>query len=83
MAESNIIVKRYPKCHPVANNAVAMTVGAAVLLTASFVTGEAHALPTDARTWGAVAYVSLAGSVAVFSLFVYVVRAGPPRPRAT
>jgi drug/metabolite transporter (DMT)-like permease len=74
MAESNIIVKRYPKCHPIANNAVAMTTGAAILLAVSLVTGEGHALPTDARTLGAVAYLSLAGTIAVFSLFMYVVQ---------
>jgi drug/metabolite transporter (DMT)-like permease len=74
MAESNIIVKRFPACHPVAKLAVAMTVGAAILMALSILIGEPHAVPTDASTWGAVAYVSLAGSVAVFLLFVHVVQ---------
>ncbi len=74
MAQSTIIVKQFPKCHPLANNAVAMTIGALLLLGASVLTGEARVLPTDARTWGAVAYVSIAGTAAVFSLFVYVVQ---------
>ena len=74
MAESNILVKRFPKCHPVANNAVAMTVGAALLLLASFAVGEGHALPTTSRSWIAVTYVSIAGTAAVFSLFIYVVQ---------
>lgn len=74
MAESNVIVKRFPKCHPVANNAVAMGTGSVILLALSFVAGEEHALPRDARTWTAVAYVSLVGSVAVFSLFLYVIQ---------
>jgi drug/metabolite transporter (DMT)-like permease len=74
MAESNVIVKRFPMSHPVAHNAIAMCVGAAILLGASLVTGQRHSLPTDARTWAAVGYVSLAGSVAVFSLFLIVVQ---------
>ena len=72
MAASNATLKRYPRAHPVAHNAVAMTVGAALLLAASLLTGEAHTVPGDSRTWAGVAYLSLAGGVAVFSLFVYV-----------
>ncbi|MDQ6794857.1 MAG: EamA family transporter [Chloroflexota bacterium] len=74
MAESNVVVKRFPKCHPVANNAIAMGTGAAILLALSVVAGDAHVLPTETRTWTAVAYVSLAGSVAVFSLFLFVIQ---------
>lgn len=74
MAESNVVVKRFPKCHPVANNAIAMGTGAAILLALSLVAGEAHVLPTEARTWTAIAYVSLAGSVAVFSFFLFVIQ---------
>ncbi len=73
MAESNVIVKRFPKCHPVANNAIAMTTGAALLFALSLVAGEAHVMPTGAQTWVALLYVSLAGSVVVFSLFLYVI----------
>jgi drug/metabolite transporter (DMT)-like permease len=74
MAESNIIAKRFPSCHPVAKLAVAMTVGAVILLAVSMLMGEPHAVPIDAATWGALAYVSLAGSVGVFLLFVHVVQ---------
>lgn len=73
MAESNVVVKRFPKCHPVANNAIAMSTGAAILLAVSLVAGEPRVLPAEARTWTAVAYVSLAGSAAVFSLFLFVI----------
>ena len=74
MAAGNVVVKRFPSCQVVASNAVAMTVGAAILLAASVLTGERLSLPHDAGTWAAIGYTSLAGSVAVFSLFVYVVR---------
>lgn len=74
MAGGNVIVKRFPTCHPVAHNAVAMTVGASILLAASMVSAERHALPVDGRTWAAVAYVALAGTVGVFTLFIHVMR---------
>jgi len=73
MAESNVVVKRFPKCHPTANNAIAMGVGAAVLLVAALVAGERLALPTEAKTWAAVGYLSLIGSIVVFSLFLFVI----------
>ncbi|TMD38833.1 MAG: DMT family transporter [Chloroflexi bacterium] len=74
MAASNVVVKAFPKCHPVANNAVGMALGSLVLFALSFVSGEPHILPPDRRTWIAVAYVSLAGAAGVFSLFLYVIR---------
>jgi drug/metabolite transporter (DMT)-like permease len=74
MAAGNVIVKRVPGCHPLANNAVAMSVGAAVLVVASLLAGERPGLPADPRTWAAISYVSLAGSAGVFTLFVHVVR---------
>jgi drug/metabolite transporter (DMT)-like permease len=74
LAESNVILKWFPKCHPLANLGVAMTVGAAILLVGSLLIGESRALPTAGATWGALAYVSIGGSVGVFSLFTYVVQ---------
>jgi len=74
LAESNVILKRFPKCHPVANLGVAMTAGSAILLAGSFVIGEAHALPTAPATWAALAYVAIGGSVGVFTLFTHVVQ---------
>jgi drug/metabolite transporter (DMT)-like permease len=74
MAESNVIVKRFPKCHPLANNAIAILVGTGLLLAVSLASGEVQALPADGATWMAVAYVSLPGTAVVFSCFVLVVR---------
>jgi drug/metabolite transporter (DMT)-like permease len=73
MAQSNVVVKRYPKCHPVANNAIAMGVGGAFLLLLSLVLDERHALPVEGQTVAAIGYLSLIGSVGVFSLFLYVI----------
>ncbi|HKB28712.1 MAG TPA: EamA family transporter [Candidatus Limnocylindrales bacterium] len=69
MAASNVIAKRFPACHPVANNAIAMGVGAAVLGVASLLSGERRQWPTDVGAWAALAYLSIVGSVVVFSLF--------------
>ena len=74
MAAGNVVVKRVPSCQAVASNAVAMLVGSGILLAASILAGEHQAIPHEAGTWAAVAYASLAGSVAVFTLFVHVVR---------
>ena len=73
MAESNVVIKMFPRAHPLATNAVAMGVACLVLLAASVVTGESLRLPVRAETWLAVAYVSVIGSVVVFSLFLFVI----------
>jgi drug/metabolite transporter (DMT)-like permease len=77
MAESNVVVKRFPKCHPVANNAIAMGVGAGTLLFVSFLLGEPRAVPAAISSWLAIAYLVLLGSVAVFSLFLFVISRWP------
>ena len=73
MAESNVVIKMFPRAHPLATNAVAMGVACLVLLAASVITGESLRLPERAETWLAVAYVSVIGSVVVFSLFLFVI----------
>ena len=55
--------------HPAALNAPAMVLGAAALLTASLLAGDGFALPRDAPTWGAVAYLAVAGSVVTFLIY--------------
>ena len=46
MAESNVVIKRFPRAHPVATNAVAMGAATLVLLAATLVTREPRAVPT-------------------------------------
>jgi drug/metabolite transporter (DMT)-like permease len=71
-AEAPLVVKAFPALHPAATNAVAMAVGAAVLLVLAWGAGEQLALPESASTWGAQAYLVLAGSLGVFWLYVLV-----------
>jgi drug/metabolite transporter (DMT)-like permease len=77
MAESNVVAKSFPKSHPVATNAVAMATGAAILLAITLLTGERMVAPTRPETWLALGYVSIVGSVIVFSLFLYVIARWP------
>lgn len=73
-AESGVVVKLTPRADPVATNAVAMLVGAAVLLPVSALTGERWVLAVQQDTWAAMIYLVLAGSVAVFWLYIFVLR---------
>lgn len=74
IAQSAITLKRFPRTHPVATNAVGMLVGAVLLAVASLVAGEAWAVPQEGATWAAAAWLVLAGSVGLFWLFIFVVQ---------
>jgi drug/metabolite transporter (DMT)-like permease len=74
IAESTIILKRFPTIHPVALNAIAMLVGAIVLGLLSAISGEPWVLPARPSTWLALAYMVPIGSVTLFLLLVYIVR---------
>jgi drug/metabolite transporter (DMT)-like permease len=71
-AEAGIVVKLTPRAHPVATNAIGMLIGAAILLPVSGLAAERWVLPIQQDTWAAMAYLVVAGSVAVFWLFVFV-----------
>jgi drug/metabolite transporter (DMT)-like permease len=73
-AQALVLVRRYPRVHPVTMNAVGMTAGAAVLLAASLVVGESRTLPERAETWAALGYLAVIGSVVVFLLLLVVLR---------
>jgi len=73
IAEATVVVKRFPHSHPVANNAVAMAVGAALLLALSLLTGEPKQIPSHVPTLLALAYLVLIGSVVVFTLYLIVI----------
>ncbi len=69
-AVASVVSKRDAHDIPSATlNATSMLLGAAVLLLASLAAGDGIRLPSDAGTWGAVAYLSLVGSVLAFLLY--------------
>jgi drug/metabolite transporter (DMT)-like permease len=74
IAESAVLLKAIPRSDPFATNAVAMLAGGALLLVASFVLGEDHPIPTKGQTWLALGYLTIFGSVVLFTLFVYVLQ---------
>ena len=69
-AVASVVSKRDAHDIPSATlTAASMLVGAAVLLVAALAHGEGLRVPTDAGTWAAVAYLSLAGSVLAFLIY--------------
>lgn len=76
-AASGIVVRLGPRTHPVSLNAIAMPVGACILLLASVARHEPVALPVRPATWMALAWLVLS-SVFAFVLMVWVIgRWGP------
>jgi drug/metabolite transporter (DMT)-like permease len=73
-AQALVLVRRFPRVHPVSMNAIGMTAGAAVLFAASLVADEPIVLPHRPETWAAVAYLVVIGSVVVFLLYLVVLR---------
>ena len=71
-AQASIAIKRFPGSHPIAINAVGMTVGAVFLAVLTLVAGNQVVLPRQADTWWAVIYMVLVGSIVVFTLYVAV-----------
>jgi drug/metabolite transporter (DMT)-like permease len=69
-ALSGIIVKQYPKSHPLSTNAVGMGVGAILLLVLSLFTGESKSLPSLPATWLALAWLVFS-SIVGFVLIVW------------
>lgn len=73
IAESSVVVKGFPKTHPMSTNAVGMSVGALFLVVCTALFGQSWALPTTIRTWAALGWLVVIGSVGLFWLFLYVI----------
>lgn len=73
-AEAAVIIKQFPRSDALVTNAIAMGVGALVLLGLSFVVGEQQFLPARTVTWIAVIYLVIIGSIAVFTLYLFILR---------
>jgi len=72
MAEAAVVFKLFPRSHPMATNAVAMTTGTPILIVLSRLAGEQWRLPNTATTWAAFGYLVLIGSVVQFYLYLHV-----------
>jgi len=73
-AESNIIIKAFPQSHPITTNAIALSAGSIILFILAAIWRETPHMPTLATTWEALVFLILFGSVAVFSLSIYVTK---------
>jgi drug/metabolite transporter (DMT)-like permease len=73
-AQAGVIVRGFPRLHPVTMNAVGMTTAAALLLAGAALTGESLVLPKRAETWLAIAYIVPVGSVLVFWLALLILK---------
>jgi drug/metabolite transporter (DMT)-like permease len=72
-SQSGIVLERLPSAHPVATNAIGMSIGAVLLLVLSIATGETWSWPASASVWVALCYLAVA-SPFLFMLTVYVIR---------
>jgi drug/metabolite transporter (DMT)-like permease len=76
-AEAAVLVRRFPPVQPIVMNTIAMAVGGAALLGVSAIAGESWQLPDRRATWVAFAYLVVAGSIAVFLLYLFVLERWP------
>jgi drug/metabolite transporter (DMT)-like permease len=74
IAEATVLAKGIPPVHIVTLNTVAMAVGTVFLAALAVLAGEHLAVPTRPETWLAFWYLVLIGTVAVFLLFLFVLR---------
>ncbi len=72
-AETNVVLKHFPRSNPYSTNAVAMITGAAILFGLSAVAGERWALPARASTLEAFVFLVVPGSVVLFLLYLHVI----------
>jgi drug/metabolite transporter (DMT)-like permease len=72
MAEGGVIAKKFPRSHPVATNAIAVSIGALILFVVSLITGEQFVIPVLATTWIAFIYVLVFVTIFAFLLYLYV-----------
>ena len=72
ISEAGVIAKKFPRSHPIATNAIAMTIGALILGSISLITNEPWVIPTQTDTWVALGYLIVFVTIIVFLLYLYV-----------
>ena len=73
IAESTVIVKGWPRAHPITTNAFGMGIGAIFLAVASLIVGEDWVVPRETNTWLALGWLVVIGSVCLFVLYLFVI----------
>ncbi len=72
IAETGVLVKRFPPGDPLTATAIAIPIGAAFLAVLSIVAGEPWVVPSRLETWISVGYLVVFGSIVIFSLTLYI-----------
>jgi drug/metabolite transporter (DMT)-like permease len=73
-AEATVVVKGFPRSHPITTNAVGMATGALLLWLGSALMAERWTIPEQGRTWAALAWLVIVGSVGMFYLVLFIIR---------
>ena len=72
-ALSGIIIKKYPKSHPVTTNFVAMTAGGIMLFILSLILGEVWVIPSNLSTLTALSWLVTSSTISSV-LFIWVIK---------
>lgn len=72
MAQSGIVLKRYPVNPPIVTNAISISVAVVILAVASVVTGDQWVIPKQPGTWIALIYLIIFVTIFAFLLYLYV-----------
>lgn len=72
MAQSGIIIKRFPPNPPIVTNALSMSMGAVILAVASLIAGEQWVIPSMTSTIVAFVYLTIFVTVIAFMLYLSV-----------
>lgn len=73
-AEAGVVIKKFPPSHPVATNGLAMAIAALLLFVTSMILREPWSIPSRQATWAALGHLVLLGSVALLSLYLYILK---------
>lgn len=74
IAASSVVAKAFPDVHPINMNGIGMVAGTVLLTVASLAFSESWALPRQNGTLVALGWLVVFGSVALFQLFLYVIK---------
>jgi drug/metabolite transporter (DMT)-like permease len=74
ISQAAVLVRQFPRVHPITMNAVGATTGAVLLLAGALVAREPMFLPRRVETWLAIGYLVPIGTGVVFALYLVVLR---------
>jgi drug/metabolite transporter (DMT)-like permease len=72
IAETSVLVKRFPPGDPITATALAMPIGASLLVVMSLLTGEHWILPSRPESWISIGYLVVFATITNFSLTLFV-----------